>query len=164
MMLVREHRSSMLFSYLSALDTVLKHKSDTAYTVPPLLFSYDYMIVKLICRLTRHGRKSIASRIFINALRELKHVIGFQPFFAFKDISFGMRQLFKIYKVTIRKTKVIHTPAILKQHNQISYGLNNLLLGARQIHKSEHAKMHVALAVMLCNCFIRSHIGTPFNR
>ena len=154
MMVIREHRSSILFTHLSELDTILMQD---LYT--PLLFTNDYVIIKLICRLMRHGRKFLAFKILIRALMELKRIFGFQPFFSFKHYALGMRQLFKTYKVTIRGTKIIQTPAILQAHNQVTYGLNNLICCKNDIKRSERIKTHVALSIVFANTFASTYIS-----
>jgi hypothetical protein len=127
MMLVRPHRNHVLYPLMTSIDTTLRHNTYTAYSVPHLLITHDYVITKLVCKYMRHGRKSIAMKLFMRAITELKAMFGFQPPFAYKQSSLGMRQIFKIYQVLLRKTKVIHTPGMSRGHNQISYALNHLV-------------------------------------
>lgn len=146
----------------NSLDKIINNKK--IYSVHLLHFNSDYFTLKLLSRIMRAGKKAVAMRILIKALFALKKMFGFQPFFSFKHVAFSMRQLFKIYTVTLRKTRTIHTPAMLSPHNQISYGIGHVLACADIIQSTNKVGMDVGLATALANCFIyRSNAEVAFE-
>lgn len=154
--MVKMHMSEWKYDFLGRYDNFLYARKDkiNRYYILFLFFYKDYFLNKLITKLMRHGRKWISLKCVRQALWLLKKILGFQPFFFFKHISFRMRQLFKIQKTTIRKTKIIHLPLLLKSHNQVTYGINHLLSCAKQLCKSEKKNISEALCIILLNCFV----------
>lgn len=118
----------------------------------------DYFTCKIVHQIMRKGNKSAALKLFRAALFILKKIMGFQPYFMFKRVAFGMRQLFKVNTLTIRQTRVLFKPNILRPHNQVSYGVNNIMSCMRDVRDTEKLKTPNAIAIILLNSFIYTSI------
>ncbi len=94
----------------------IEENSVNRYYVLFLFFYKDYFIGKIVTKLMKAGGKARAFIIFKNALFRLKRLLGFQPFFFSKHISFRMRQLFKVQTKTIRERNVTYLPLLLRPH------------------------------------------------
>jgi ribosomal protein S7 len=158
--MVRIHQSAAQYDRLGRFDEILQSRYEVIgnmYTLP-LFFYRDYFMHKLVNKLMRHGKKAVSYRVLWCTLQRIKYVFGFQPFFIFKHIVFGMRQLFKISKTVIRNRRVIYSPIVLKPHNQVTYGINHVIASAVQLVSDERIKMPAALCIVLSSCFLESAV------
>jgi len=148
--------SALKYELLGRYDNFLCSRKDklNRYYVFFLFFYKDYFINKIINKIMRSGNKYLALSVFRKALFFLKKKIGFQPFFFFKNLSFSMRQIFKVQKSIIRQIKITYLPLILKPHNQVTYGINHIIKSASQLVIDEKKAMSDALCIVLLNCFI----------
>jgi ribosomal protein S7 len=157
--MVKTHVSELRYRVLSKYDSISTSRKNK-YTMLFLFFYKDYFLYKLLNKLMRNGNKYIALSILRQSLFILKQYIGFQPFFLFKHVSFRMRQLYKIEKKTVRRrnmdkeSKVYYRPLSLMPHNQIAYGINNLIICAKQLVRDEKQHMSKALSIVFLNSFI----------
>jgi ribosomal protein S7 len=160
--MVRVHMSAKKYELLSRYDRFLNIRKDTTfrYYVLFLFFYKDYFVYKIINKLMTAGHKHKALFVLKCALLRLKEILGFQPFFFFKHITFRMRQLFKVNTRVIR-SKVTYYPVVLRAHNQVTYGISHLIKSSRQLCKEERHAMHDALSIILLNSFISSSVSQP---
>jgi ribosomal protein S7 len=153
--MVKLHMSERRYSLLLKYDHLLCNRREKSlYYMFFLFFSRDYFVSKIVTKLMRRGRKDLALKTLKGALFLLKQLLGFQPFFFFKQIAFNMRQLFKIRKVLLRQTKSTYYPMLLKPHNQVTYGINHLIRSSKDIVLFEKRTMKESLCYVLFNCFI----------
>ncbi len=154
--MVKTHVSETRFAFPEKYDSFLadRRNSVNRYYVLFLFFYKDYFIGKIVTKLMKAGGKARAFIIFKNALFRLKRLLGFQPFFFSKHISFRMRQLFKVQTKTIRERNVTYLPLLLRPHNQVNYGINHVIKCAHQVASTDKKTMPDALCVVLLNCFI----------
>jgi len=153
--MVKTHMSEKKYDLLSRYDVFLNVRTAAAnrYYVLFLFFYKDYFTHKVVNKIMRAGHKRTAYAIWRTALYKLKKVLGFQPFFIFKHITFSMRQLFKINTVSVRN-KVSYSPMLLEAHTQVSYGIEHLIAFARQLSVTDKITFADCICVVLLNSFI----------
>ena len=148
--------SELKYGLLLKYDHLLWNRQEKSiYYMFFMFFSRDYFVSKLITKLMSRGRKELALKVLKGALFLLKQLLGFQPFFFFKQIAFNMRQLFKVRKVLLRQTKATYYPMLLKPHNQVTYGINHLIRSSKELVLFENRTMKESLCIVLFNCFLR---------
>jgi ribosomal protein S7 len=151
--MVNVHMSARKYKFLHKYDSLLisrKHRYTMFFTFP----YRDYFVYKIINKLMSDGKKWLASHVSRQALIATKQAIGFQPFFLFKHISYSMRQLFKIQKTIVRQQKEYYLPLLLKPHNQVTYGINHLILCAKQLAREDKISIANAPSIVFLNSFI----------
>jgi ribosomal protein S7 len=154
-LVIRVHISARKFELLNRYDMFLQVRKEKTnrYYVLFLFFYKDYLVYKVVNKLMRAGHKNKAFLLFRRALSTLKNILGFQPFFFFKHITFSMRQLFKVNTTTVRDS-VTYLPAMLSAHNQVTYGIGHLIVCARALAVEDKLAISYGLCIVLLNCFI----------
>jgi len=134
--MVRMHSSAMQYDmfqvYASLSHDGRKRRTFGRLYMLFLFFYKDYFTWKVVNRFMSDGKKLRSITTVHLALYYMKRTVGFQPFSYFKNVVFGMRQLFKLRSVTVRG-KTTYIPHVLAPHNQIGYGVNHVIYGTEQI-------------------------------
>jgi ribosomal protein S7 len=157
--MVRVHMSAKKYELLHKYDCLINVRKEKTYRyyVFFLFFSHDYFVYKLVNLIMKAGNKQRAILIVKEALKYLKQVLGFQPFFFFKHIAFRMRQIFKINTRVIR-SKITYSPVFLRAHHQVTYGVGHIIKSAHQLCRTENKPMSLSLCIIFLNCFISNTV------